>query len=128
MLSAYDAYKRHHELLFSSQTREQILENSAGVIENYLENRKIWAELNHYKETGRILGKHRIFSILSRTEQIRAMKVPELVLLREQCMRNLRRNRLNLKKDPSSPDTYKREERIKMLISELAEVNRILNL
>jgi hypothetical protein len=30
-------------------------------VENYLENRKIWAELEHYKKTGAILGEHEIF-------------------------------------------------------------------
>ena len=61
MLSAYDNYKLAHEALFTSENEEQMLINAKATVDNYLENRLIWDELNHYKQHHEILAKHPIF-------------------------------------------------------------------
>jgi hypothetical protein len=61
MLTAYDNYKAAHEALFTCENEEQMLENAKATVDNYLENRLIWDELNHYKAHHEVLAKHPIF-------------------------------------------------------------------
>ncbi len=128
MLTAYDAYKLAHESLFSAKTFEQIHQYSHDTVENYLENRRIWAELNYYKENGTILGNHPIFSWMLRLDAIRHMKVGDLVTLKIRIENNLVRNRASVRRQPKHPATADRQERIRKMEQELSEVNRLLNL
>lgn len=128
MLTAYDAYKLAHQSLFSASTIEQILDLSRDTVENYLENRCIWDELNYYKEKGVLLGKHPIFEWLKRLDEIRRMKVGVLVILKIRIENNLVRNRASVRREPNHPSTADRQERIRKMELELSEVNRLLNL
>lgn len=128
MLTAYDAYKRSHNLLFEAKTFEQIHEASFDTVENYLENRRIWDELNYYKEKGSILGKHPIFAWMQRQDAIRHLKVGDLVTLKIRLENNLVRNRASVRRQPKHPATADRHERIRKMELELSEVNRLLNL
>ena len=128
MLTAYDAYKLAHESLFKAETSDQIHQASRDTVENYLENRLIWDELNYYKEKGSILGKHPIFSWMQRMDAIRHLKVGDLVNLKIRIENNLVRNRAKLRREPGSPSTADRQERISKMEQELSEVNRLLNL
>ena len=128
MLTAYDAYKLAHESLFKAATADQIHQASRDTVENYLENRLIWDELNYYKEKGIILGKHPIFAWMQRMDAIRHLKVGDLVNLKIRIENNLVRNRVKLRREPGSPSTADRQERIHKMELELVEVNRMLNL
>jgi hypothetical protein len=128
MLTAYDAYKLAHESLFTSKTFEQIHQASRDTVENYLENRSIWLELNYYKENGSILGKHPIFDWMRRLDAIRHLKVGDLVTLKIRIENNLVRNRAAVRRQPGHPATADRKERIQKMEKELSEVNRLLNL
>jgi hypothetical protein len=128
MLTAHDAYKLSHEALFSVNTFEQIHQASRDTVENYLENRRIWDELNHYKTNGTILGKHPIFDWMKRQDAIRHMKVGDLVTMKIRIENNLVRNRASVRRQPGHPATADRQERIHKMELELSEVNRLLNL
>lgn len=128
MLTAYDAYKLAHQSLFSASTIEQIHSLSRDTVENYLENRRIWDELNFYKEKGSVLGKHPIFEWVKRLDDIRRMKVGDLVTLKIRIENNLVRNRASVRRQPGHPATADRQERIRKMDLELSEVNRLLNL
>lgn len=128
MLTAHDAYKLAHDSLFSVKTFEQILQASHDTVENYLENRRIWDELNYYKEKGAILGKHQIFDWMQRLDAIRHLKVGDLVTLKIRIENNLVRNRAAVRRQPGHPATANRKERIQKMEKELSEVNRLLNL
>lgn len=127
MITAYNDYVQAHEALFSSDTYDAIARNSETAVESFLENRRIWDELNHYKTTGQILGKHPIFLWFRRAEEIRRLKVSALVNLKMRLENNLVRNRAALRKQPAHPRTAERRERIAAMERELAEVNRLLN-
>ena len=128
MLTAHDAYKMHHAALFTDQTIDEILNNSRGAVVNYLENRLIWAELNYYKEKGVLLGKHPIFDRLRRIDEIRCMKIGDLVKLRDQCLTNIHYNQRSIRKFPNHPQTAIRKKKIQEKELELSEINRLLNL
>ena len=128
MLTAYDQYKQGHALLFSAKTHPEIYQASKDTVENYLENRLIWNELNHYKEKGSILGKHPIFAWLRRLDEIRGMKIGDLVNMKIRLENNLVKNKANVRRHPDHAQTLKRNERIKEMNKELSEVNRLLNI
>ena len=128
MLSAHDNYVQGHAALFTARTEKDLHQASVTTVENYLENRKIWAELQYYKEKGAILGKHPIFERLKRIDEIRSMKIIDMVHLKIRLENNLVRNRAALKSHPDHPQTMIRRNRIAEMETELAEVNRQLNI
>lgn len=107
---------------------DDLLKLNSDTVENYLENRSIYDELNHYKEKGTILGKHKIFDRLKRTESIRDMKLSELFQLKLQLENNLVRNKKKLRDDPNHPQTKARRDRCDQMKMELKEIMKILNL
>jgi hypothetical protein len=128
MLTAYDQYKQGHACLFTARTHEEIQKAARDTVENFLENRRIWKELNHYKEKGVILGEHPIFFWMRRLDEIRGMKVGDLVNLKIRLGNNLVRNRAAVRKHPDHTQTMNRKQRIIEMEKELTEVNRLLNL
>lgn len=128
MLSAHDNYVQGHDRLFSATTHDELHQASSDTVENYLENRRIWDELNHYKTKGQILGLHPIFAWITRQNEIRSMRMKELFQLKTRLENNLVRNRAAIRRQPGHPNTRSREEKIVQLEKELAEVNRVINL
>lgn len=128
MISAYENYTKAHERLFAALTPEDFAAASAEVVENYLENREIWDELNHYKEKKELLGKHPIFERLIRFAEIAKMSGTELVKLQKSLENNIARNRKKLADEPDHPETNARTERIEEYTAELNEVKRLLSL
>ena len=128
MISAFDSYHAAHERLFSALTPEDFATASADVVENYLENREIWDELNHYKEKQEILGKHPIFERLIRFAEIAQMTGTELVKLQKSLENNIARNKKKIADEPDHPETNSRNERVEDYTAELNEVKRLLSL
>ena len=128
MNAAYDAYKAGHESLFSAKTNDQVYYQARSTVENYLNNRQIWEELNFFKKNGQILGHHPIFSWMHRLDEIRRLKIGDLVNLKIRLENNLVRNRAAVRRSPNHPETGKRKDRIAQMQQELSEVNRLLNI
>ncbi len=128
MLTAYDNYTQAHAKLFENISQQEVEELSKTVVENYLENRAIWKELNHYKEHGKVLGEHPIFDWFQRRDEIRQMKEGDLVKLRDQLKNKLPRTKKKIKEEPDHKDTEKRKERVLQFESELDLVNQLLKI
>ncbi|MCX6282387.1 MAG: hypothetical protein NTU51_10530 [Bacteroidetes bacterium] len=128
MNAAYDAYKAGHESLFSAKTNDQVYDHARLTVENYLNNRLIWDELNYFKKNNQILGHHPIFSWMHRVDEIRRLKIGDLVNLKIRLENNLVRNRAAVRRSPNHPETGKRKDRIAQMQHELSEVNRLLNI
>ena len=126
MLTAYDNYKSAHDRLFSARTSEEIHSASRETVENFLENRSIWKELNHYKKTGTLLGEHSIFDWMKRQALIRNMSMGELVEMKILKQNNIKKVQGKLRREPVHPETGARLESIKVMEQELTEVNRLL--
>lgn len=128
MLTSYDNYTTDHAKLFENISEEEVEELSKTVVENYLENRQIWAELNHYKEHGKVLGEHPLFDWIKRREDIKVMKEGDLAKLRDSLRNNLPRTKKLIKDEPDHKDTEKREKRVEQFEKELDLVNQLLKI
>ena len=117
-----------HDRLFLAKTPQDLLEASRDAVEKYLENRLIIDELEYFKQHHQLLGKHPIFSWIRRSDEIRGMKIGDLVNLKIRLENNLVRNRKKVRTAKNHPQTASRIERIKEMEKELIEVNRLLNL
>jgi hypothetical protein len=127
MLSAHDAYLENHARLFICGDSMELLEACAATVENYLENRSIWNELNHYKTHGTLLGRHPIFAHRERESQLSSMKTSELAALKNRHANNLVRNRKALRDHPHDRFALSRRERIERLEYEISLIHSILN-
>lgn len=128
MLTAYDIYRKSHELLFVATSRDELDQATRATVENFLENRAIWRELFHYREKNSLLGEHPIFSWMKKQDEIRRLRIPELVNLKIRLGNNLIRLRAKIRKQPDNPNTLKRKSIIASHERELAEVNRLLSI
>ncbi|MFZ4463086.1 MAG: hypothetical protein ACOYN5_04525 [Bacteroidales bacterium] len=128
MLTDYDNFVANHEKLLDMQDPQVIAQLSQDIVEDYLDNRAIWAELNHYKETGQLLGEHPAFEWLKRRDEIRALNTPELIKLRDTLNNNIPRTKKLLTDEPDHKDTAKRSERLEWFEKELTEVKSVLGL
>ena len=128
MLTAYDNYVEGHRKLVEAMDEQVIAELSQSVVEDYLENRMIWEELEHYKKTGELLAKHPIFDWHKRREEIRSLTTPDLVKLKDQLENKIPRTRKLISDEPDHKETEKRQQRLSEFERELTEVKAILGL
>jgi hypothetical protein len=128
MLTDYENFVSKHEQLIDESDPVIIARLSQEVVEDYLDNRAIWKELQHYQTTGQLLGEHPIFEWMNRRSEIRAMKAPELIKLRDQLLNKIPRTRKLITDEPEHKDNAKRLERVKFFEQELTEVKLILGL
>jgi hypothetical protein len=128
MLTDYENYVSNHAKLVDEDNPAMVAELSKSVVEDYLDNRAIWKELNHYKETGRLLGEHPIFEWIHRRDEIRKLPPAELVKLRDNLNNKIPRTKKLIADDPEHKDTAKRAERVAQFEQELTEVNTLLGL
>jgi hypothetical protein len=127
-ITAYHNYVEAHKNLFSAASEKELLKAASTVVENYLDNQEIWDELNHYKQTGQLLGKHNVFSKLNRIKEIQSMATGDLVKLQKSLMNNIARNKQKVKEQPEHDETGSRTERIAEYQIELNEANRLLGI
>jgi hypothetical protein len=120
-ITAYYKYCEAHEKLNGE------LEHSRDVVENWLENRLIYKELNYYKKHKKPLMEHPIWEQMKREKEIGKMNVVALVALMKNLNMNIWRNKKQLEKEPDSDLTHERRERIKNYEFELKIVERLLN-
>lgn len=81
MFSAYGRYRAAFARLrtLGDEASETAAAECEAVVESYLANREIWDELEHYKETGEILGKAAKFEEIRRAEDISSMSDVDLL-------------------------------------------------
>lgn len=128
MLTCHDTYVADHKKMFEVTNHEEMQEIAASVVENYIENKEIWDELNYFKEHGKILGKHKIFSQKDRVAEIKTMSTPDLIKLRENLESRKSRNASKVKEEPNHKNTAERMAAVETCEFELSIVNSILGL
>ena len=126
-ITAWSNFAREHENLFACRTPEQCLETAKKCVFFYRQNRKIFSEFAHYRETGQVLGKHPVFGEVRRSRELLSEGPVELT--RKQ--RNLRAAVWRLRKqlqEGARPDLEAgRRELLLSKERELAEVEKILD-
>jgi len=126
-ITAYYNYCAAHAKLPTSSSEGELLQNNKDVVENWLNNRLIFAEFEYYGQHKKMLMKHPIFKSMKREEKIVSMKVPELIKLLDKLKMNIWRNAKLIKEEPGSDLTNERLERIKTYEFELKIVLRLLD-
>jgi len=103
-ITAWENYTAGHEKLFDCSSLDECYHAAFDVVENYLENRLIYEELEYYGKHGNILGKHRIFDQYKKYERLRGYNVIELVeLLRKTLPHRIWRIESEIKKGDKPP-------------------------
>jgi hypothetical protein len=125
--SSFYQYRQLHEKLFSVASLEECAETANQLMSNYHENRMIYAELDHYKKYGRVLGNHPVFAHYRKMEGIRQLSVRELVKKEIALNHNIWRIESELKKEDKPHLENERKNRLKEKQAELAEVQRLLS-
>jgi hypothetical protein len=72
MFAAYDRYKEAYALLSPENPEADNLALAKETVESYLDNRAMWAELDHYKENNTLLGEHPLFAKIKLQNEVKA--------------------------------------------------------
>lgn len=124
--SSYYRYRDLHSQLADCTSVVECANLSRDIIDSYLENRAIYAELEYYKQHRTILGKHPIFKHFHKMAVLRKMSIKDLVIKQQQIEHNIWRIESEIKKKDKPHLESERLARIEQKRAELAEVNRIL--
>lgn len=124
--TSFYAYRQLHKKLFDCVSLEECAETAKALIENYTDNRSIWAELEHYRLHKRLLGKHPIFKHYKRINDLRKFSVKDLVLKQMDLKHNIWRIQSEIAKGDKPHLDAERLQRLEIKQSELSEVNRLL--
>ncbi len=125
-ITAFHNYTKAHERLFTAKDNSEMLVAVRDTVENFLNNRLIFAELDHYKKTGKLLKKHPYFKRKRRQEEIQKMSAGALAKLKEQLEMNIWRNKKLIDKEPGHRLTGDRLDRINDYEHSLTFVNSLL--
>jgi hypothetical protein len=128
MISAYNRYLEGHKDLFRATNEKELFAATHQVVENYLDNRAIWLELEYYKKNKVVLGKHPAFYRTERIAEIKQMTTAELVKLRDSLTNNMARTKKLVKDNPNNKNNIGRNQRLEDWAIEIKEVNRILGI
>ncbi len=93
MITAYEKYKAGRSQLFNSLTAEEEALLSRDIVDNFIENKEAFAELEHYKNNGQILGAHPIFEAQKIKEELDALNAEELSLKASALRKNISTNK-----------------------------------
>lgn len=115
-----------HEQLTCCGTREQCAKVAGELIENFIDNRMMWLELDYYKQHKTILGKHPIFNEFKQKRLLLSMSLRDMLARRKQLEMNIWRTKSLIKKGGSPELQTKRRERLKAYEAEMADIVRLI--
>jgi hypothetical protein len=80
MLTAYDTYRSNREMLFEVNYSDvgECYRVGRSVLDPYILNRDIWAELNYYKIHGKLLGSMPEFAAINLKKKFEGMPIMKL--------------------------------------------------
>lgn len=107
MFAAYDNYREAYRLLDETNTQDENLALAKTTVEQYLDNRALWAELDHYKANGEILGEHPILLDLKLQKEIKAVSDIDLPRKIGNARGNVTKNRNKLEAAKTDEDKAK---------------------
>jgi hypothetical protein len=129
MMTAHENYVKAHEELFNITNEQDAFDAADKLINNYLDNQEIWKELNYYKNTGTVLGKHSYFEDQNRQKELTSKSVPDLMIMLRNIEHSIWRVTKKMKDDPKPELVARREksirdyERDKKIIKSLLNIN-----
>ena len=124
MFTANDNFRRSHDLLFEEDAN--IHEATVSCVENYLENRRIWDELNYYKDHGRTLGLHPVFEVRNELIELRKLNSADLARKRNNIYINIGKTSKLIASGDQPQHTEKRKHRLAVMERLINEIDAIL--
>lgn len=126
MITSWHNYVNAHEDLFKCTTPEECFEAGKKTVRNFYQNSVSRTEFQYYKEHQRILGKHPIFALTKKLENLRRMPITELIRKRRNVQDSIWRAEREIKKGDRPDLKVSREERLSRLRMTLNEINRMI--
>lgn len=126
MITSWHNYVNAHEDLFKCTTPEECFEAAEKTVRNFYLNSVSRTEFQYYKEHHRILGKHPIFALTKKLENLRRMPITELIRKRRNVQDSIWRAEREIKKGDRPDLKVSREERLSRLKMTLDEINRMI--
>ena len=115
MFSAYDLYRESHEMLANTPddvASEETFRWAKTAVENYLDNREMWEELEYYRENHKILGKAKIMQELAERNEISALPDLDLVKQLNNAKSNISKGKNDLEKSDNEEKKAKAQAKI----------------
>ena len=126
MITSWHNYVNAHEDLFKCTTPEECFEAAEKTVRIFYQNSVSRTEFQYYKEHHRILGKHPIFALTKKLENLRRMPITELIRKRRNVQDSIWRAEREIKKGDRPDLKVSREERLSRLKMTLDEINRMI--
>lgn len=126
MITSWHNYVNAHEDLFRCTTPEECFEAAEKTVRNFYQNSVSRTEFQYYKEHHRILGKHPIFALTKKLDNLRRMPITELIRKRRNVQDSIWRAEREIKKGDRPDLKVSREERLSRLKMTLDEINRMI--
>jgi hypothetical protein len=124
--TSFYTYRDLHRSLRDCTNLTECAQTAKALVENFAENRAIWAELEYYKKHKVLLGKHPIFKHYQRVKDLRKLSVKDLVLKQIDLKHNVWRIQSEIAKGDKPHLDAERQQRLEIKENELSEVNRLL--
>lgn len=124
--TSFYSYRDLYKSLPDCTNLIECADTAKALIDNYTENRAIWAELEYYKKNKVLLGKHPIFKHYQNVQNLRKMSLKDLVFKQIKLKHNVWRIKSNLAKGDKPQLDAERKLDLEIKMNELAEVNRLL--
>lgn len=115
MFSAYDLYRESHEMLAKTPddvASEETFRWAKTAVENYLDNREMWEELEYYRDNHKILGKAKIMQELAEKSEMKSLSDMELVKLLGNAKSNISKGKKDLEKADTDEKKAKAQDKI----------------
>ena len=125
-ISAYHEYAKAYSELHTAASPEECAAVARRIVNAYIDNRRMWEELNYYQEHKRILGHHPIFRQFSNLKILRSMNIKDLIRREERVKKNIWRVQSEIKKGDKPQLEMARKDKIRGYQAELAEIKRLL--
>lgn len=128
-ITAWEKYTKAHKSLFDCTTLEECFEKSHELIQAYLENQRIYEELNYFKERGVVLGKHHVFKAEKRKKILSEASIVELVTLATKTLpHRIWRIESEIKKGDKPHLLGERQQRLEEVKADLSTIKKMLNI
>jgi hypothetical protein len=125
-LTAHQRYTQAHDRLFNCTSLDECFQTAREVIDNFVENRAIYDEMEYYREHRTVLGKHRIFSQLRRLGELRKLSIVQLMAEQRRLRSAIWRVKDEIKKGTKPHLITEREQRLRSKETLLEEVNKLI--
>lgn len=129
LITARENYVNGHQRLFDKITKEQEAALAQDIVGNFIENKMAFAELEHYREHGVILGEHPAVKKVALGRELAALSTAELTKKVNSLRKNISTNNSKAEQfSKESDDRIGYEEKVADYEWQLDQVQELLKL